>query len=449
MEITTSSSVREASQTYYPTDELIQNVFGSINRHFDIKEQDTLNLSNIFPKKTDKKKLNVLLLSTTFSASKSNNKDKENTRKSTSEYSLLKIQEHLKKTRPDVSTVIVRLAELSFSPCEGNYSKEKNLCSWPCQITLRKSEDQLSVIYYSLVDWADVVIVATPIRYGQPSALYYKMVERLTCVHNQLTLNDASLIVDKVAAFVITGGQDNVQQVAGQMLLFWSELGFTFAGHSYVGWSRGWNNEKMGTNYDEMTHNAEYETDLLRLVNDALEMKDRLDRAPLSTTRIHPTSHSEYVVESYLESQNKGVTHKKKPHVLMVEEKIVKETTSGARYFEGRQHQCTKSDIQSNTLKMFNLDGKHIAVINDEGKIRAFDGICTHARVQFDDGPLGKDSMDGRNIIFCNAHSAEFDCKDGKIRNQKYFEQKYSCRLDNLTEYKVIEDKSGTLFVEC
>src|SRR2546426_10870023 len=39
-------------------------------------------------------------------------------------------------------------------------------------------------------------------------------------------------IRNKVAAFIITGGQDNIQAVAGGMLTFWSELGFRSEEHT-------------------------------------------------------------------------------------------------------------------------------------------------------------------------------------------------------------------------
>ena len=49
-------------------------------------------------------------------------------------------------------------------------------------------------------------------------------------------------------AFIITGGQDNVQGVAGQMLAFFSELGFTFPQFPFVAHSRGWTAEDMESN---------------------------------------------------------------------------------------------------------------------------------------------------------------------------------------------------------
>jgi hypothetical protein len=51
-----------------------------------------------------------------------------------------------------------------------------------------------------------------------------------------------------VAGFVITGGQDNVQAVAGQALGFFGELGCQFPQFPYIAHSRGWSSEDMENN---------------------------------------------------------------------------------------------------------------------------------------------------------------------------------------------------------
>jgi hypothetical protein len=56
------------------------------------------------------------------------------------------------------------------------------------------------------------------------------------------------LIKSKVAAFIITGGQDNIQGVAGSMFTFWSELGFMFPPFPFIAHSRGWDAEDMENN---------------------------------------------------------------------------------------------------------------------------------------------------------------------------------------------------------
>ena len=54
------------------------------------------------------------------------------------------------------------------------------------------------------------------------------------------------------------------------------------------------------------------------------------------------------------------------------------------------------------------LDGKPIVLLNVDGKIYAFDDVCTH-----DDGPVGEGELDGYEII-CPRHGARFDIRNGK-----------------------------------
>jgi nitrite reductase/ring-hydroxylating ferredoxin subunit/multimeric flavodoxin WrbA len=145
-------------------------------------------------------------------------------------------------------TRLVRLRELSFRACEGFYSKSARACTWPCSITQMDPQDQMDRVYEGLVHWADVFLIATPIRWGSASSLYYRMAERMNCIQNQETIADVRLMTNKVAGFVITGGQDNIQAVAGQMLGFFAEIGCHFPPFPYVAHSRGWSAEDMENN---------------------------------------------------------------------------------------------------------------------------------------------------------------------------------------------------------
>jgi hypothetical protein len=53
---------------------------------------------------------------------------------------------------------------------------------------------------------------------------------------------------NKVVSLIITGGQDNVQAVAGQMLTFFAELGCQFPPFPFIAHSRGWSAEDMENN---------------------------------------------------------------------------------------------------------------------------------------------------------------------------------------------------------
>ena len=194
---------------------------------------------------TKKRNTRVLGISTT------NANDKMAPRKSTSEEALRFALDYAHKYF-ETETVMIKLRELNFKHCEGYYSKNANACIFPCSISEVDSDDQMLEIYDRVILWADIVIIATPIRWGSASSLYYQMIQRMNCVQNQSVTHGKYLIRDKVAGFIITGGQDNVQHVAGELMSFWSQLGFVFGKFPFVGWSRGWYAEDTENNYPTM-----------------------------------------------------------------------------------------------------------------------------------------------------------------------------------------------------
>lgn len=199
------------------------------------------------------------------------NMDEANPRYSTSDDLLSVALDHARSAL-QCDTRLIRLSALKFRNCEGYYSKSAHACTWPCSITQMDPSDELTEVYETLVHWADVVLVSTPIRWGVASALYFKMAERLNCIQNQITIRDAVLIRRKVAAFIITGGQDNVQAVAGEMLCFFAELGFSFPQFPYVAHSRGWSAEDMERNVAHVMHSEELRQGARELVTRSAEL---------------------------------------------------------------------------------------------------------------------------------------------------------------------------------
>src|SRR6476659_10228100 len=177
-------------------------------------------------------------------------------------------------------TRLSRLSHLKFRPCEGYYSKSAHACTWPCSITQMDPTDELEEVYEGLVHWADAILVATPIRWGSASSLYYKMVERMNCVQNQVTLRNRILLRNKVAAFIITGGQDNVQAVAGQMLGFFAEVGCVFPQFPYIAHSRGWTAEDMEKNVAFVQQSQALHEAARELAGRAIEMAKILLTTP-------------------------------------------------------------------------------------------------------------------------------------------------------------------------
>ncbi|HEX9165370.1 MAG TPA: Rieske 2Fe-2S domain-containing protein [Gemmatimonadales bacterium] len=173
-------------------------------------------------------------------------------------------------------TRILRLNDLRFRSCEGYYSKSAHACTWPCSITQMDSKDQMDQVYEAMVHWADVVLLATPIRWGAAGALYYRMAERLNCVQNQVTIRNRVLIRNKVAGFIVTGGQDNVQGVVGQLLTFFAELGYLFPQFPFVAHSRGWSAEDMEANVRQVQESTELREGAAALADRAMKMAGKL-----------------------------------------------------------------------------------------------------------------------------------------------------------------------------
>ncbi len=212
--------------------------------------------------------------------------DRRYPRVSTSE---LLLESALEAAQPlGCETQLLRLNDLSFRHCEGFYSKSARACTWPCSITQMDPQDEMDRVYEAFVHWADVILIATPIRWGSASSLYYKMIERCNCIQNQETIASRVLLNRKVAGFIVTGGQDNVQGVVGQMLTFFAELGCQFPQHPFIAHSRGWSAEDMENNIRVVEQSEELRAGARALTGRCVEMANLFlsgQRAPLELAR--------------------------------------------------------------------------------------------------------------------------------------------------------------------
>ena len=207
------------------------------------------------------------------------NTNKDLPRSSTSEEALMNAIQYGKE-KYGASTVILKLSDLEFRHCEGYYSRNEMACTWPCSISKMDSEDGMNEVYRKMILWADILVLATPIRWGNASSLYYKMAERLNCVQNQITLQDRNLVKNKVASFIITGGQDNIQQVAGQMMVFFTELGFSLPPFAFMGWSRGWTAEDMERNVKLFARSRYIKRSVRDLIDNDIKLMRQLKGDP-------------------------------------------------------------------------------------------------------------------------------------------------------------------------
>jgi len=176
------------------------------------------------------------------------------------------------------TTKFLRLKDLKIYDCEGNYSENPAYCTYPCQSSLKYDDDEMQKVYDAVLD-ADILILATPIRWNNHSALVQKFVERMNAIENQYSWFGNRMIRKKVAGLIIIGHVDGIQHVAGNLLNFFSWLGFHIPDAAIASWV-GENDEDTTKDWEAIQHNKYTQEDLQNLVRSSLHLAYRLKVEP-------------------------------------------------------------------------------------------------------------------------------------------------------------------------
>lgn len=83
---------------------------------------------------------------------------------------------------------------------------------------------------------ADIVIFATPIWWGGQSSLIQQVMERMTHFDESYIMTGKSDLYHKVAGLVITGHEDGVQHIVGNLYNFLTWLGFVIPPECVAYW---------------------------------------------------------------------------------------------------------------------------------------------------------------------------------------------------------------------
>ncbi|MCK7532664.1 MAG: flavodoxin family protein [Marinilabiliales bacterium] len=180
-------------------------------------------------------------------------------------------------------TRFLRLKDLHIHDCEGNYSENPDYCTYPCQSSLKYDDDQMQVVYDAVLA-CDILILSTPIRWNNHSALVQKCVERMNCIENQFSWFGNRMITNKVAALIIIGHVDGIQHVAGNLLNFFSWLGFHIPEVAIASWV-GENDEDTTKDWALIEKNQYTQEDLHNMVNSALRLACALKSHTAEETR--------------------------------------------------------------------------------------------------------------------------------------------------------------------
>lgn len=173
-------------------------------------------------------------------------------------------------------TTFLRLKDLKIYECEGNYSEDPSYCTYPCQSSMKYEDDEMQVVYDAVLS-CDILILATPIRWNNHSALVQKFVERMNCIENQFSWFGNRMIKNKVIGLIIIGHVDGMQHVAGNLLNFFAWLGFSSPEVSIASWV-GENDEDTTKDWEQIEKNKYTQEDLENLVTSSLFLAYNLKR---------------------------------------------------------------------------------------------------------------------------------------------------------------------------
>ena len=142
---------------------------------------------------------------------------------------LQEILDHL--SAKGAESTMIDAKALNLYECAGYYSRGQTECIFPCKTSIGRQDDQMKKIYRALLE-NDIVIWATPIRWGMYSSLIKKIIERMNCIENMQSVFGVKLIENKVAGFVTIGHEDGAQNTAGLLAMTMSAMGWNIPPHA-------------------------------------------------------------------------------------------------------------------------------------------------------------------------------------------------------------------------
>jgi len=135
---------------------------------------------------------------------------------------------------------------------------------------MKYPDDEMQKVYDAVLA-CDILVLATPIRWNNHSALVQKFCERMNTIENQFSWYGRRMIRDKVVGLIIIGHVDGIQHVAGNLLNFLSWLGFHIPEIAIASWV-GENDEDTTKDWDQIQKNRYTQEDLGNLVLSSLRL---------------------------------------------------------------------------------------------------------------------------------------------------------------------------------
>jgi multimeric flavodoxin WrbA len=86
---------------------------------------------------------------------------------------------------------------------------------------------------------SEILILATPTWFGQPSSVVKRVVERMDAMLSETGDDGRPVAFDRVAGFVVTGNEDGAHHVIAELAQAVNDIGYTVPAQAWTYWNKG------------------------------------------------------------------------------------------------------------------------------------------------------------------------------------------------------------------
>ena len=86
---------------------------------------------------------------------------------------------------------------------------------------------------------SEILILATPTWFGQPSSVVKRVLERMDAMLSETGDDGRPVAFDRVAGFVVTGNEDGAHHVIAELAQAVNDIGYTVPAQAWTYWNKG------------------------------------------------------------------------------------------------------------------------------------------------------------------------------------------------------------------
>jgi multimeric flavodoxin WrbA len=86
---------------------------------------------------------------------------------------------------------------------------------------------------------SEILVLATPTWFGQPSSVVKRVIERMDAMLSETDEDGLPVAFNRVAGFVVTGNEDGAHHVIAELAQAVNDIGYTVPAQAWTYWNKG------------------------------------------------------------------------------------------------------------------------------------------------------------------------------------------------------------------